>query len=237
LKQAYKWGFERSLIPTNPAARVKNSVQRTREEVTPFESWEEVEAVAAELDTPDAQMVVFLAATGMRPGELAVLERKRDLDLTGDTPSVSVRWRRTKDGRVVSATKNKKPRRVKLIPRAIEALADVPARIDTKLLFPGAKGGYLNYKNFGRREWQEALDAAGLERRGLYSLRHAFASFAIAGGADTFTLSRVMGTSERMIDETYGDLLNRPDDSVFNALVSFYGDHLATATEAAEAST
>jgi hypothetical protein len=44
-------------------------------------------------------------------------------------------------------------------------------------------------------------------------MRHTFASFAIAGGVSRFYLSRLMGTSVKQIDATYGHLL--PDSEEF----------------------
>lgn len=52
-----------------------------------------------------------------------------------------------------------------------------------------------------------ALRAAGLAHRTPYSLRHTYAAFAIAAGTHTFTLARMMGTSEEQISATYGHLL------------------------------
>lgn len=40
-----------------------------------------------------------------------------------------------------------------------------------------------------------------------YSLRHTFASFAIAAGIPTFEIARMMGTSIEQIEKTYGHLL------------------------------
>jgi integrase len=45
---------------------------------------------------------------------------------------------------------------------------------------------------------------AGLQRRGPYQLRHTFATEALAAGLSIFELARVMGTSVKMIDRTYG---------------------------------
>jgi integrase len=48
------------------------------------------------------------------------------------------------------------------------------------LLFPAPEGGYVNLDNFRARDWYEALDAAGMARRGPYHLRHTFATAALA---------------------------------------------------------
>jgi integrase len=71
----------------------------------------------------------FAAATGLRPAEWARLER-RDVD---------------KDRRVVTVrgTKTDRSRReVPLTGRALQALERIVPRIDTPLLFPGAKGEF-----------------------------------------------------------------------------------------------
>jgi integrase len=234
LKQTLRWGFERGLIPQNAAANVKNPMPTSREKM-PFESWDEVEAVAEELGASDGHMVIVMAGTGVRPGEAAVLDRRRDLDLKADVPAMLVRRRRTKDGQIVATTKDGKPRRVPLTPRVREAIAAIPARIDTPLLFPGKRGRYLDFKSFSRHGWKDALDTAKLEHRGVYALRHTFATFAIAADVDTFTLSRLMGTSVENIDATYGHLLHGHDEAVLGKLAGFDGCYMAADAEAAEA--
>ena len=60
--------------------------------------------------------------------------------------------------------------------------------------------------------WSTALDSAGLPKRTPYSLRHTFASFAIAGGVLLFYLARRMGSSVDRIDAVYGHLLPDSED-------------------------
>ena len=79
---------------------------------------------------------------------------------------------------------------------------------------PGAEGRYLSLDNWRTREWYDALDAAGIERRGPYHLRHTFASEALAAGISIFELSRVMGASVREIDRTYGHLVRDAEDTI-----------------------
>ena len=93
-------------------------------------------------------------------------------------------------------------------------LEALPPRLDTPLLFPAPAGGYLQLANWRSREWYDALDAAGLERRGPYHLRHTFATEALAAGVSTFELARVMGTSLAMIDRTYGHLARDSEESI-----------------------
>ena len=61
------------LLEHNPTARIRNrqaSLDEHREQ-RPYETWEEVEAVAAELDPRFAAIPIVLVGTGLRPEELS----------------------------------------------------------------------------------------------------------------------------------------------------------------------
>jgi hypothetical protein len=73
--------------------------------------------------------------------------------------------------------------------------------------FANARGGRIDFRSFGRRHWKPAQQRAGIEPlRGLYDLRHTYATFALRAGVPVFAVSRFMGSSIAMIDYHYGHL-------------------------------
>jgi integrase len=90
--------------------------------------------------------------------------------------------------------------------RPLSALDDLPRRLDTRLVFPAEGGGHLDLDNWSRREWKPAIEAAGIEKRGIYELRHTGITNWFAAGLSVFEVSRYAGTSLAMISAVYGHL-------------------------------
>jgi integrase len=115
--------------------------------------------------------------------------------------------------------------------RAAGAVEALPPPLDTPLLFPAARGGYIGLDTWRNREWYAALEAAGIDKRGPYHLRHTFATEALAAGLSIFELARVMGASVKTIDKHYGHLARDSEDRLRAALDARSGVYLASADE------
>jgi integrase len=199
LARAVVWG----LIDVNPATRGVDNPSPRRREQRPFESWRELDAVAANLAPRYRPMVIFAAATGLRPEEWLALERR---DIDREARVVYVRRSFTK-GRLKCTKTEASRRAVPLQAIALEAIERQPSSPRSPLVFPAERGGYLDLHNFRNREWKPAQFAAGVDPpRRIYDLRHTFATFALRAGISTFDLSRYMGASLTMIDRHYGHL-------------------------------
>ncbi len=226
LNRAVCWG----LIDFNPAKLgVPNPARRAREK-RPFETWRQVEAVAAQLGPVYGPMVIFAAATGLRPSELFGLEQ-RDVDRQAGV--VYVR-RAYANGRIKHTKTRLSTRAVPLQAKTLEALDRLRAS-DDPILFPNMRGGRIDFRIFGRRHWRPAQIKAGIDPvRGLYDLCHTYATFALRAGVPVFAVSRFMGTSIAMIDRHYGHLAN---DSREHAVALLDALALERAVDAAWTST
>jgi integrase len=211
LGAAVRWRY----ISRNPAVDAGRNAQPRAVELRPFDGADEIDAIDQELDELNGAAVVFAAESALRPEEWIALER-RDVDRTGRAVVVQ---RKFASGELKHYTKtDRSRRRVPLTERALAALDRLPPRLDTRLQFPAAEGGYIDLDNWRSREWYDALEAAGIERRGPYHLRHTFATEALAAGISVFELSRLMGTSIAMIDRTYGHLARDSEAAILARL-------------------
>ena len=154
LNRAVCWG----LLDYNPAKLgVPNPARRAKEK-RPFETWRQVEAVAAQLGPVYGPMVVFAAATGLRPSELFGLDR-RDVDRQAGV--VYVR-RAYANGRLKQTKTRLSARAVPLQAKALEALDRLPAS-GNPILFPNMRGGRIDFRIFGGKHWRPAQSKAGID--------------------------------------------------------------------------
>ena len=213
-RQALVWGAARGLVERDASVGIKNPKRKTaeRRDIFPFETWEEVEAVAAELDKRFRAIPVVLVGTGLRPEELFGLHRS---DIDKEAKTLTVR-RRYSGFQIKPGGKTGQERTVPLRQRVLDAIDAMPPRIDTPILFPAARGGYIDSERFRHREWTPALRAAGVDHRRIYDCRHTFATWAIRDGIPTLTLAKIMGTSVMQLEDTYVRWLKSDADRLRN---------------------
>jgi len=208
------------------AAALVPNPEPKRVDVQTF-SLDELELAAAELSPTFRAIPVFAALTGLRPCEWMALERA---DVHHQAGVVTIR-RAVVEGVVKPYGKTDRSLRAVPLPaRAAQALDEHPTRLDTRVLFPGPRGGPLALSPWRHREWNPALRAAGLEHRTVYAFRHTYASLSIAAGVSLFELSRLMGTSPAMLDKTYGHMHPDALDRARTALDAFVSSKLDAAS-------
>jgi integrase len=181
-------------IARNPArGRVVRVPKVPQSAVCPFESWEEVEKVAAQAGSY-ASVVIWACATGMRPEEWAAL-RWIDVDIRAKTCRVS---QVIVEGVIKRTGKTEGALRTIALPAvALGILVAMPRPLDgSELVFTAPKGGPISLRNFRRRVWYKALAGAGVERRPPYQCRHTFATLALAAGADIYWVSSQLGHAD-----------------------------------------
>jgi integrase len=151
--------------------------------------------------------VIVAAWCYLRPAELLGLERR-------DVGDGVLNVRGTKTAR--------SKRTVPLPVPARQALEEVPARIDSRLLFPSPAGTPYELCNFRRREFNLAREAAGLpEDVTMYTLRHSGISWALAAGIPPSDVARFGGTSVTMLERVYAHLLESSAEAARARLDAF----------------
>lgn len=220
-RQTLRWGFARGALTRDGSTGIRNPrrSRHERRDVHPFETWDEVRAVADELDERYRAMPIVLVGTGLRPEELLGLHRA-DVDRKAGLLRIERRYSGgmlKPGGKTPGSVRNVPLRKV-----VVDALEAMPTRIDTQILFPSPRGGYIDLERFRYREWTPALRAAGIEHRRVNDCRHTFATWAIESGAvELWYLAKIMGTSVVQLEDTYARWLKRTDAHLVAALNAY----------------
>lgn len=175
IKAGVEWGYlERN--PLRPGAVNGPGTKRVRP-IRPFETWAEVEATAKAVGK-HADVVRFLALTGLRPGELLRLEWRHYAPSFG---TIAVPGTKTEAAqRTIPLCA---PARRLLNSRDRRPLGDDP----TDRIFP------MNFDEWRDTRWKDAFTTTGLPYRPPYELRHTFATLALERGVPIETLSKLLG--------------------------------------------
>ncbi len=182
----------------------------------------------AEACGPHRLVVMFLAYTGLRFGEMAALRVGR-LDLMRRRAGVAESVTLVRGVQTWGTPKGHERREVP-VPRFLvdELAAHVAGKTSDELVFTGEKGGALRSQGFQRSVLTAAADDLGLSGLHPHELRHTAASLAIASGATIKVVQQMLGhKSATMTLDLYGHLYADQLDEL--------GDRLHEAAMAAEA--
>ena len=225
LKGIFDYAVSNGWIGENPVDRV-TVPKITSDDDMVFLSVREVELLADEAEKigkpVDGLLVRWQAYTGCRIGESLAL-KVGDVDAAKRRARIGRTW--TDDGHggsMLGTPKNGKARNI-AIPRFLmpQIKAQMEGMGDDDWLFRATRGGNVWTNTWRTRIWNKAVKAAGMEDAGvtIHSLRHTYASFAIAQGADVKTLQMQLGHSSPSITlNTYTALWPERLDDVADAI-------------------
>lgn len=181
------------------ARALENGVHRDPE--TGAHLGDEERAARQAEDAQDAEAVRLAAYTGLRRGELIVLQWG-DIDFVAHKITVS----RAVSATTVSTPKSGSYRDVPLSDQAAAALSRLKRRENytssNDLVLCNRYGRRLNAPALTRR-YNRARNTSGLRPLRWHDLRHTFGSLLVAAGIDTVTVKAAMGHSRITTTERY----------------------------------
>ncbi len=220
LHSVFRRAVRDRIITFNPCEETElpKVVARRARTLTPAECQRVLDAI------PDRHrlMVDTAIETGLRWGELIAL-RPRHFDWTYGTLTVTetvveVPLRAAPAGQrmiIKAYPKDNEARTLALRPALVQALRD---HIDTHhlgdgdLLFATREGTPISRNTFGTRIWAPAVKASGVAHHvRIHDLRHAHASWLLAGGADLRSVMERMGHTQIQTTQKYLHALPEAD--------------------------
>jgi integrase len=203
-------------LARNPAASVRlPKAARTEKR---YLTHEQVAALAEAAG--DRRLVVLaLAYTGLRWGELAGLRVKR-VDLMRRRIEVVEAVTEVR-GHLSWGTPKNHQRRSVPIPRSLvdDLAVHMAGKGPDELVFTSTKGHVLRNLNFRRDVFDRAARSAGLDGLTPHELRHTAASLAVSAGASVKSVQRMLGhASAAMTLDVYSGLFDDDLDAVADRL-------------------
>jgi len=179
----------------------------------------QVLALADECGDPYRLVVLFLAYTGVRWGEMAALRVGR-LDLLRRRALIAESVTLVNGAQMWGTPKGHERREVPIPLFLINDLAvHVVGKTRDDLVFTGVKGGALRTQVFRRAVLDAAAASVGVAGLHPHELRHTAASLAIASGANVKVVQQMLGhKSAVMTLDLYGHLFGDQLDEVADRL-------------------
>lgn len=216
LRQVLGAAVEDRRIPRNPCEGVR--LPKRKHADRGYLSHGQVAALAAAVDR-QAEVVRFLADTGLRWGEMAAL-RVQDFDMLRRRVNVSRSV--TESAGLVWSTPKTWERRSVPFPAALtdELAALMVGKGRDELVFTDLRGGVLRNSNWRTRVFEPAVKKCQRADESFpsitpHDLRHSAASLAVSAGANVKAVQRMLGHAKAsMTLDVYADLFDEDLDSV-----------------------
>ncbi|CAA9342951.1 hypothetical protein AVDCRST_MAG84-2476 [uncultured Microcoleus sp.] len=217
LKNMAAWAVTQGLLSTNPWLKIKPR-KKPKEIIKPFSHGETVRIIAGFEKTYPAWVpfTKFLFLSGCRMSEVIGLLWKH-VDFERGEICICESLSRIPGKnyeRVRKCTKTGSVRFLKINSELAKLLDQVSSatKKSEELVFKNPTGtNSVDCRNF-RHRWTKVLSAANIPYRRPHIIRHSFASHAIEQGTPLTGVAYLLGHSDtRMVAQTYGHLINRPD--------------------------
>jgi integrase len=203
IKAAFQWATDEERILRNPFRSIKYGEAERR----PAMPDADVETVLQAANKPTERILRFLRLTGCRVGEVC---RARWCDIDIDRGILTIRQHKSK-------RKTGKAKVIALVPDVIDLLRTI-----AELMPPGTSDDSPIFLNTRGRPWtrrcvwgaiQRFAANCGIEGHyGPHSLRHTFATVAVANGAPVALVAAQLGhASSKVTERYYVDLSNSID--------------------------
>lgn len=222
--QVFAQAVRDGIVARSPFVDLELPPERHREEMH-FLDAGQVNALAAAIDDRYRVAVYVAAYGGLRAGELWALRLDR-VNVLARTLDVVESLAEIRGQVVVGPTKTGKRRSI-TVPRFLaEMIGEHIGRYPSTdgFLFSAAEGGPVRHRNFMRRHYRPAVDAAGLPA-GLrfHDLRHTAAALLIANGRHIEEVKAYLGHSSiRVTSDRYGHLFPQARAELADGLDATY---------------
>ncbi|HHQ4624408.1 TPA: Arm DNA-binding domain-containing protein [Aeromonas veronii] len=236
------WAARNELVEREFDVRVAAARLNTEKSADPFEHWEFQRLIEVTTNRQFKNMLLTLAYTGIRPGELRALSWG---DIDFENRVMHVQRNLTQQKMQFKLPKTNRTRTVHLMPPALNALQDqfkitgalLDAEIDMHLpggmivrqtlrpvfrptkVVPDRPPFYSGV--FMVAPWRAAINKSGVRYRRAYQLRHTYASWNITAHGNLAFIAEQMGhNSARMLQEVYGKWIESASRSEVDSIWS-----------------
>lgn len=195
LSDTLKSAVDAELIPANVARGVPLPDDEVDREMEIFTEDEWARFIDA-MDPHYRPLTRFLLVTGVRIGEATAVQ-VRDLDPVRHTVRIRRAWKKgERDSRYLGAPKSRRGVRTIVLSRAVSAeLQELCAgKAAGDLVFTGPRGARIQAQHYRNRQWQRALEAAGITKDiSPHGLRHTSASWLLGRGVSPIVVQHRLG--------------------------------------------